>query len=217
MMPRPVKTPNPADIPADERAAYEAVVGRQRVHRGLDPNSDEPLELGPYHAGLATAPVIGQLISQLGLVFRTRGDHEGTYSHADREFVDQVLAVDNGWNGFMVMHTYDGVSAGVRIEAIEALRAGREEDLTEDERLLATFIRQVLSGGVTDQIWDAMERRIGHRGAIEYAMFIMFLHLIMRLFQAFGSPDVPAAEIDELVRKIRAGAVLVPDFRERIN
>jgi hypothetical protein len=217
MMPRPVKTPNPADIPADERAAYEAVVGRQRVHRGLDPNSDEPLELGPYHAGLATVPVIGQLISQLGLVFRTRGDHEGTYSHADREFVDQVLAVDNGWNGFMVMHTYDGVSAGVRIEAIEALRAGREEDLTEDERLLATFIRQVLSGGVTDQIWDAMERRIGHRGAIEYAMFIMFLHLIMRLFQAFGSPDVPAAEIDELVRKIRAGAVLVPDFRERIN
>ncbi|HVW43987.1 MAG TPA: hypothetical protein VHC18_21815 [Amycolatopsis sp.] len=216
-MPRPVKTPDPADIPADERAAYEAVVGRQRVHRGLDPDSDEPLELGPYHAALATAPVIGQLISQLGLVFRTRGDHEGTYSHADREFVDQVLAVDNGWNGFMVMHTYDGVSAGVRIEAIEALRAGREEDLTDDERLLATFIRQVLSGGVTDQIWDAMERRISHRGAIEYATFIMFLHLIMRLFQAFGSPDVPAAEIDELVRKIRAGAVPVPDFRERIN
>lgn len=62
-----------------------------------------------------------------------RGNYEGTYSHADREFVDQIMMHDLGTYAFRRLHTNDALSAGVRLEAIEAIRAGREDEvLTED-------------------------------------------------------------------------------------
>jgi hypothetical protein len=75
----------------------------------------------------------------------------------------------------------------------------------------------VVSGTVTDITWDAMEQRLGARGVIDYTMWIAFLNLILRLFQAFGARDVSDAEVEELIEGIRSGAVAVPDFRERIN
>src|SRR5258706_611755 len=148
-MPRPVQLVPRSEIPPSERDRYDLVVQRQRMHQGVA--DGEKLALGPYHAALASAPALGALISELGRTVRERGDVPGSYSHADREFADQVLAADARWDGFTMMHTLDGVSAGVRIEAMAAIRAGHEEDLTADERLLATYIRQVVSGTVQDE------------------------------------------------------------------
>jgi hypothetical protein len=218
-MPRPIPTPKREDLPEEDLEAYDRIVGRQRVHRTdlkeLPP--DAPVELGPYHAALATSPSMGVLISEMGRVCRMRADHDGTFSHSDREWVDQVLCNDYQWNGFLVGHTLDGVSSGVRLDAIEALRAGREDDLTHDERLLTTYIRQVVSGTVTDETWAAMEKRLGLRGAIDYTIWITFLNLILRLFQAFGAPDVTDEDVQRVIDGIREGSIAVPDFRERIN
>ena len=61
----------------------------------------------------------------------------------------------------MGLHVPDAVAAGVRLEAIEAIRYGHEEDLTEDEQLLARYIRQLVSGTVDDETFAAMSARMG--------------------------------------------------------
>ena len=65
----------------------------------------------------------------------------------------------------------------------------RREELNEDERLLTSYIRQVVDGQVDDQTYAAMESRLGTRGLFEYAGFILWLQSTVRMEQwAIGSP-----------------------------
>ena len=195
------------------------MIGRQRTHRGdlRDVEPEAHIELGPYHAALATSPPMGLLLSQLGKVSRTRGEFAGSYSHAQRELVDQVLCYDYGWNGFLISHTLDGLSAGMRMELIEALRTGDMSLMNDEERLLVTYIRQVIAGTVTDATWAAVEQLLTTRGAVEYTVFILFLNVVVRMFQAFGAPEVSDQQVTELLEGIKSGTVALPDFKERIN
>jgi hypothetical protein len=153
----------------------------------------------------------------MGTFVRTAGEHPGSYSHADREFVDQVLSVDWKTNVVQATHVPDAVATGVRLEAIEALRSGHEEDLTEDERLLAQFIRQTVSGTVDDDTFRAMHKRLGPRGIVDYAGFILWLQWIIRMMQMIQVDDPSEEDIDALVRGLRDGSVPVPDFRQRLG
>jgi hypothetical protein len=139
------------------------------------------------------------------------------YSHRDREFVDQVLYAEWGLNAFKVLHTEDALSAGVRPEAIAALVEGRDDDLTDDERLLATYIRQVVSGTVTDETYAAIEARLGQRGLVEYTIFITLLQLIFRLHQAFGCPEDTDEAVQRVLNGFRDGTVQLPDPLELIR
>lgn len=215
---RPLRAPRRDQLPAEEHVAYDRIVARQRTPGRSSPEEDGHPQLPPYHAGLATSPPIGELLSELGRVVRQRGEHPGTYSHADREFVDQILSKDVGWNGLLRLHVPDGIAAGVRPEAIEAIRGGREQDLNPTEQLLALYIRQMVSGTVKDETWEDMVAYMGVRGTVDYSFFIMFLLLIIRTYQAFGGPgDVPDEEIDALVQGLKSGQIPIPDFRSRLN
>ena len=98
----------------------------------------------------------------------------------------------------------DAVRAGVRIEAIEALRAKRDELLSDDELLLATYIRQLVDGKVEQPIYDRMYKRLGARGIVEYSGFILWLQWIMRMMQALSTGSISDAEVDNLIVKARA-------------
>ena len=50
-----------------------------------------------------------------GRAMRMRGNHEGTYSHRDREFVDQIMMQDFGTNAFRRLHTNDALGAVTRM------------------------------------------------------------------------------------------------------
>ena len=115
------------------------------------------------------------------------------------------------------LHIPDGVAAGVRLEAIEALRYGHEEDLNDDERLLVRYIRQVVSGAVDDATWDAMLARLGARGVVEYTGFILWLQWIIRMMQVLGVENPPDEKIDAIISGIRDGSVELPNFRERLG
>jgi hypothetical protein len=201
-MPRPPIPPSRDEVPEHEREAYDMVVQRSAGKFG---------SLPPYHAALLTSPPFGAALNQLGRLARTAGERPGTYSHADREFVDQVLSADWGTNVVQRLHVPDALAVGVRAEAIEALRSGHEERLTPDEQLLAGYIRAVVNGTVTDDAYEAIERRLGPRGAVEYTVFIGFLSMTIRLFQAFGMPDPDDAEIAQLLSELQAGARELPD------
>jgi hypothetical protein len=163
------------------------------------------------------SPPLCAIAARMGTFVRTAGDREGSYSHRDREFVDQVLSADWRTNVVLARHIPDALATGVRMEAIEALRYGHEDDLSEDERLLADFIRQVVSGTVEDATWAAMESRLGTRGLVEYTAFILWLQWIMRMMQALGTRDPSDAEIDAMIRDFRDGSRELPDWRAFIR
>jgi hypothetical protein len=204
-VPRPPEPPDRADIPLSEAEDYDAIVGRfasRIVDGAIDP--------GPYFSVLLNSPPLAAPIVALSRRVRHRGEHEGSFSHADREFVDHVLMTDWNANQFRSIHVADALEAGVRIDAIEAIMDRREVDLTEDEQLLAAFIRQVVSGAVEDETYDRIEARLGKRGAIEYTIFILYLQLTIRLAQAFGLPEPTEEEVRELVREFREGKREMP-------
>jgi hypothetical protein len=173
--------------------------------------------LPPYHAALLNSPPLGAGLNAIGRLVRTAGERDDTFSHADRELVDQVLSADWRTNVVLGIHIPDAVAVGVRIEAIEALRDGREEELTDDERLLATYIRQVVTGTVQDETFAAIEQRLGTRGAVEYTVFVAFLMCTIRLFQAFGVPAPSDEEVAEMIRGFRDGTREVPDASVRFG
>jgi len=207
-MPRPPTPPNREEVPPEELEAYDMVVQRSAGKFG---------RLTPYHAAILTSPPFGAALNHLGRLARTAGEREGTYSHADREFVDQVLSADWHTNVVLSLHIPDAVAVGVRLDAIEALRDGEEERLTPDERLLASYIRAVAGGRVTDELYAAIEDRLGVRGAVEYTIFIGFLVMTIRLFQAFGMPDPSDEEIAQLITDLRDGVREVPDASARFG
>jgi hypothetical protein len=169
--------------------------------------------LGEYRGVLMHSPPFANALSHLGKLVRTRGEFEGSYSHRDREFVNIVLGYDFPYPLEIGTHLGAALDAGVRMEAVDALREGREENLNDDERQLATYIRQVVSGTVTDESYAEMEKRLGVRGAVEYTVFVAFLNLVMRLFQAFDISGPTQADVDELIQGFRDGTRELPDHR----
>jgi hypothetical protein len=128
-----------------------------------------------------------------------------------------VLSAFMGTNIHMPGHMPDAIAVGVRPEAIKAIRSGRDQDLTEDELLLATYIRQVVSGSTTEETRDAIEKRLGRRGLVEYTVFITVLQLTTRQAQAFGAPDPPNSEVDRMLEELIDGTRPLPDWRAKIR
>jgi hypothetical protein len=213
-MPRPPKQPARSEIDPAELELHDKVVARA-LPVGADPT--QAVDVGCYFGALLHSPPFAANRQDMSSLVRTAGERGDTYSHADREFVDQVLSVYLKTNVIQLRHIPDALAVGIRIEAIDALRAGRDEDLNEDELALATYIRQVVDGEVTDESWNAMEQRLGTRGLVEYTYFITALHLTMRQYQAFGCYDPSEEEIDELLRGFREGTRALPDWRESIR
>jgi hypothetical protein len=216
-MARPPVQPTRDEIPDQERDAYDAVIVRMRKMAGLpDAPPEEHMPVGTYFGALLNSPLMTQIVAQMGTFVRTAGNRPNTYSHADREFVDQVLSVDFKTNVVQGVHIADAVGVGVRLEAIEALRYGHEEDLNDDEQLLARWIRQVVNGQVDNDTYNAIEERLGTRGLVEYTGFILWLHWTMRMMQVLGTEDPSDEEVDKIVAELRSGSDRGQDYATRL-
>jgi hypothetical protein len=206
------------DDPA-ELADYDAVVARATAMQFAqedDPALGAP-DLGEYFGALLNSPGLCALASRMGTFVRTAGEHPDSYSHADREFVDQVLSADWKTNLVLASHIPDALASGVRMEAIVALRSGHEELLDDHERLLARFIRQLVDGTVDDDTFAAMRDRLGTRGLVDLAGFVLWFQWIIRMMQMLRVSEPSDAEIDALIAGLRAGTIPLPDFRERLR
>ncbi len=215
-MPRPPRQPRRDEVPAGELEAYDAVIERflRRYQGGVAPAGD--VDAGGYFGPMLSSPPMCHLVSQMGAFVVTRGGEPDSYSHADREFAEQVLCATWKLNVGLDFHMVDAVGAGVRIEAIAALRYGREEELTDDERLVALYIRQVVEGTVTDETYEAMERRLGTRGLMEYTTMVLWLQWTIRMEQWVKFPTPSDAELDALIEGLRGGRVTGEDYTGRI-
>jgi hypothetical protein len=216
----PPALPSRDDVREDERAAYDSVVERQTAYgyadfvkrfRHPDVLTAFPGDrVQPYFAALLNSPLIAAGMSDLGAVYRRAGEYEGAMRHVDREWVDVVMSDELGINWVPYVHAADAAAVGVRPEAILAVVQGREDDLTEDERQLAEFIRAVARGTMTRELYQAVEQRVGVRAAVELTAFCGHLMKTTRLMQAWGIPDISKQQLEEFVQAIVDGEVELP-------
>jgi hypothetical protein len=192
-MPQPPRRQDLTD--PEELAAYDAFVALRARQHDADPAT---FEVTGYYGALAHSPLYARTQLTAAYALRSIGNREGSYAHADREWVDQVLS--QSLNSFQVLaqHTRDAIGVGVRLDAIQALWEGRDGDLTDREQLLTTYIRQVATGTVDDDTWGHMRE---------------LLTVVLRMFQAL---DVPSElnsleDLLALLAEIRSGSVEVPD------
>ena len=153
---RPPARPERDEVKPEDHEAYDYVLGR------LGNLTEEYRTTGPgaYHGALLNAPQVAAGLNRLGAITRT-GSLRGSYTDAERELCDVVLSKDFGYNGVLPIHLPDMFAVGVRPDAIDAIREGRDGDLEPDERQLVDYVRAVANGRVTDEEFDAAGTALG--------------------------------------------------------
>lgn len=204
----------------EERDAYDSVVERQTsygyaefVKRFLHDDVREAFpgdRVQPYFGALLNSPLIAVGMSDLGAVYRTRGEYEGGMTHADREWIDMVMSDELGINWVLYVHAPDAAASGVRPEAILAVVQANEETLTDVEKLKSDFIRAVARGTMTADLYKAVEAELGVRATVEATAFCGHLVKTTRLMQAWGVPDISKEQLVEYVQAIIDGKVELP-------
>jgi carboxymuconolactone decarboxylase family protein len=202
--------PADGDVSGEEREDYDRVIERtSRVH-GLDGIA------ATYFGALLQSPPLAATLVQLGTGIR-QGQLRGTYTDAERELMDIVLAVELGDNAILAVHIPDAVAVGVRPDAIAAIIERCDNDLTDDERQLAEYARAFVAGSVDDTSYASIRDRFGDRGAVEFTILLGFLLMTIRLWQAFGVPQPSDEEIAALLSGLRDGTITPPDPAARIG
>ncbi len=180
-----------------ELAAYDEVSGFADRLRKMRVGGD-----GGYHESLLQIPIVAASVIKLGGAIVANVGNGETFTHADREWLDQVVAAELKTEIMQPAHVPMALAAGVRPEAIAALRSGQSDVLTEREAILAEFVREVVGGRVDNKVWSRLETILGQRGTLEYALFALHIQLNTRLMQALQTTPPPTSdEVDELLRR----------------
>jgi hypothetical protein len=186
--------PDRETIPEHELAEFDHMVARIKTGFAQHPEIIDGKPYGvPHFEAMNVSPPLGAAVSRLGREIMQLQGKPGTFTGADHELIDIVLALDSGYYALLAGHTPAAIGFGIRIEAIEALRDHREETLNEDERQQVEFIRAVRDGGMTDEIWSRMKDRLGtERGVVEFVYFVLLLQLHHKFCWAVGAPEMLA-------------------------
>jgi hypothetical protein len=213
-MPHLPPQPDRESIPPHELEAYDLVVRTRSAYT----SQDDPGKADVFYGALLNSPPLAGLLNDSAR-YLVSAELRGTFSDAEREWVDVVLAHELAWDAVLYGHMPDAVAAGVRPEAILAIRQGRDEDLTPEELQLATYVRRVLSGTVDAESYRALEARFGVRGAVEYTVLICRLIMTERLMRAFGlgGSERLTSEIDDRLRGLLDRTAPVPDVTARLR
>lgn len=208
-------------IPETELAAYDNVVARQAaydytpfVKRFMHEDvlrAFPGTSMQPYFGAMLNSPLVAQGMSDLGAVYRTRGETPDGMTHADREWIDMVLFEEVNCFWVVYVHAPDAVASGVRAEAVLAVVRQDDGGLTPDEKLKSEFIRAVVRGTMTRELYTGVEEKLGVRATVEFTAFTGHLLKTARLMQAWGIPDITREQLEEFVQAIVEGRVDLPE------
>lgn len=210
-MPRPLPQPRRSDMAPEDQELYDYTVSRQYP----DAEPGEERDLGHYHGTLLNSPAFARLLELGGETVRMRGEDPDSYSQRDRAFVDHVLSAELKTNVVLKHFITEGLSLGIELPTQRAVREGRDEALSEDDRFLAVYIRASVRGELTDELWEQMDARIGPKGTLEYTTFINYLLMTIRNIQATcgAAADTSDEDVEQLMSEYETGTRATPEAR----
>jgi hypothetical protein len=199
-------------FPETERPHFDYML--ERIKAGFGPTVEqvagEPYG-APHFRAMTVSPLLAVRLSQLGYAVMSRQDQPRSFTQADHEMIDLVLPFDSGYWALLAGHTPAAIAGGIRIAAIRALRDGREELLTPDERQIIGFIRAVRDGEVTDDGWRAMVDRTGsERGVVEFVYLTCLLIFHHTFCWAVGAPEMERDAFDRMLNEFENGTRPIP-------
>jgi alkylhydroperoxidase family enzyme len=170
-----------SQISEDQYAEYDRIV--EILHR-----------VGGPFGVLMYSPGLAQKVCEAGAWVRLNS----TLSQVERELAVIAVAREKDAAYEWASHVRTGRSAGLREEAIEAVRNRLDvSDLEPDERDIITFVRQLLRNNRVEQsLFDELVRRHGERWLVELAATVGQYQYISAINTTFDLQ--PAADADQL-------------------
>jgi hypothetical protein len=202
---RPPTLPDRESFSGEDREVYDALVARLTESYG---SGTARFDVNVFWRALLNSPPLATAVCNLAFTMVDSGKRDDGFSDHDREYINMVLSFDVGHYELVIHHLTADVGAGfagagIRPEAVEALWQGRDDDLLPTERQLVDYIRAVVSGTVTDELFGAIVDRFGIRGATEYTIAIAYLAMAMTLMRAFNAP-AKRKELEDAIDRYRA-------------
>ncbi len=160
-------------LPVEQRSVWDDILAsRGRV-------------AGPWPV-LLHVPAIAGMVAHLGSLVR----FDLPFDARVREFTIMATVRELRCEFEWAAHVAVGRQAGVREEAIAALRAGTApEGLTAEEAELVAYVQQVVRNHrVDDDTFQALERRLGRVELVELTGLIGYYCLIATVLDAFEVP-----------------------------
>lgn len=150
--------------------------------------------VGPF-AALLHSPVLADRTAELGAYIR----FDSTLSPVDRELVILSVARVFDCRFEWAYHVREARKAGVRTEAIAAIRERRAPaGLSEDEAAIVGYVSQLLVSHRTDDATiAALRARLGLQGVVELTATIGYYAMLACTLNAFDvRPDPGEEELD---------------------
>lgn len=175
------------NLDADQQEVWDNITNGRRGDASRMVNAEGGL-VGPFNAALH-APVTGKRVVTLGesLRFDTSLDN--------RLLELAVSMVGAHWrsNFEWWAHSRMAIAAGISEDAIRAIEAGTDPDLTaDDEKAVYAFTRSLLTTGrASDEVYAAAQSHVGDQGMAELAQLIGYYCLISLTLNTF-QVELPA-------------------------
>ena len=150
--------------------------------------------VGPF-AALLHSPVLADRTAELGAYIR----FDSGLSAVDRELVILAVARELDCHFEWAYHVREARKAGVRAEAVAAIRSRRAPvDLTDDEAAVVGYVQQLLARHrPQDATLAALRARLGVQGLVELTATIGYYAMLACTLNAFEvRPEAGEEELD---------------------
>jgi 4-carboxymuconolactone decarboxylase len=183
----------PGSLDDEQRAVYDAIAGGRRA-QGTQlfqlVDDDGALE-GPFNAFLLQ-PHLGAVLQAVGTAVR----YETSLTDRAREIAILVVAVH--WDSSFEWYAHEAVGrhVGLTDDELDAIRQGRFDCFTGDERVVATTSALLSGAGdLDDASYTEVVSAIGEAGLFELLTLVGYyatLALQLRVFRVGSpTPDAP--------------------------
>ena len=140
------------DVPVEHQAAYEIVAGTRKG------------EVRGAFTVLMYSPEVATRSGPLGAYLR----YDSAVDLVTKELVMITIGREEWSQATWSFHVNSGLEAGVRPEAIEAIRHGTTDGLTSEEADVVGYVQQLCRRKrVADKTFDAMLSRFGIQGLVD--------------------------------------------------
>ncbi|WEX08720.1 carboxymuconolactone decarboxylase family protein [Chelativorans sp. AA-79] len=200
-----ITLPGPESLSPEQRAVFDAVV---RGPRGV--------VVGPLRAAIHS-PELADRWQQLGEFLRYRTSLPARLNEL------AILVTARRWNSELEwsVHVEAARKAGLKEEAIEAIRQGRPPRFADDdESEIYAFARELqLHGQVSEETYRAVSKRWRERGVVELTAVIGYYTMVSMTLNAHriplpdGMPPTLSSAGDDVPSTLSALAPLASEGR----